>query len=135
MRFEEEYMDVFQNIESAIVSVYRQHEELLDSDVEIVLNVLIKTYLAEKSQRPVNLSGLDELQRELYDAMHGMCEFRLGRQALTSPQGDEKSLVVPLAITVKELLKCLKRLRKSQQMWTKEGGMRGYLKFVDPFIA
>mgnify|MGYP001600389697 CR=1 FL=1 len=38
--FEDEYMDVLQNIEMAIVSVYRKHRDLVDYDVDKVLNLL-----------------------------------------------------------------------------------------------
>lgn len=38
--FEDKYLDVLQNIEMAIVGVYRQHKDLLDYDVDRVLNLL-----------------------------------------------------------------------------------------------
>ncbi len=48
---EEEYEDVLQNIEFAIISVYREHSELLDYEVEKALNALMVAYQAEQQQR------------------------------------------------------------------------------------
>ena len=41
---EEEYLDVFQNIEAAIVAVYRKTPELTNWDVENVFEALIRQY-------------------------------------------------------------------------------------------
>jgi hypothetical protein len=40
--------------------------------------------------------------------------------------------VPPLALD--EIIVCLKRIRKSIRKWTKEGGQRGYMNFVDEYI-
>jgi hypothetical protein len=37
-------------------------------------------------------------------------------------------------ITVNELLDCLKRIKKSVQFWTKEGGRQGYLEYISNFM-
>lgn len=39
--FEEEYLDVLQNIEFAIVNVYRREQALTDYDVSKIMSVLI----------------------------------------------------------------------------------------------
>ena len=44
---EEEYLDVFQNIEASIVAVYHEIPELTDWDVENALDALIRQYQAE----------------------------------------------------------------------------------------
>ena len=51
---EEEYLDVFQNIESFIVSIYRETPELSNWDVEGALDVLIRQYQAEWRGREVS---------------------------------------------------------------------------------
>jgi hypothetical protein len=48
---EEEYLDVLQNIEFAIVSVYRNEQAFSDYDVGKILNVLISGYQTELSKR------------------------------------------------------------------------------------
>ncbi len=40
MSFEEEYEDVLHNIESAIITCYRQHLDLIDAEVEVGLFVV-----------------------------------------------------------------------------------------------
>ena len=133
MEFEEEYQDVLQNIEFAIVSTYHQHAELLDYDVETALSALIRAYQAEQSGRPVNPPALNELRQELFEAVKSMCEWRLGRTELM--RDDEPAgLPSPEPITINEIIACLKRIRKSVQKWSKRGGRQGYLTFVEQFI-
>lgn len=45
--FEDEYLDVLQNIEAAIVDAYRNDGELTDYDVDKVLNAVYLEYRAE----------------------------------------------------------------------------------------
>ena len=52
MSFEEEYADVLQNIEFAIVTVYRRNNALLDYDVTSALETLIRIYRGEQTGRP-----------------------------------------------------------------------------------
>lgn len=49
--FEEKYLDVLQNIEFGIVSVYRQHPEMLDWDALKAIETLIHEYHAEHLKR------------------------------------------------------------------------------------
>ena len=62
------------------------------------------------------------------------CEWQLGRGGIgEAPVGgrwrDEAEL------TVYELVRCLKRLRKSIRLWHEQGGRRGYLSYVRQFIG
>ncbi len=134
MDFEDEYLDVLQNIEFAIVSVYHERSEMLDYDVDVVVAALIKQYGAEQQQRQVKLPRLTELRQELYDSIAAMCDLRLGRAPLTTESGEE-ALSFPEQLTIDELVACLKRIRKSVQIWTKQGGRQGYLSFVGEFIV
>jgi hypothetical protein len=120
---------LLQNIEAAIIAVYRDHREMLDYDAEAVLEALVSGYAAEqqgRTPRPVTLTGL---RRTLYDAVHTLCEWRLGRTSLGDMQlgEDERN-------DVADLLAALKRIRKSQQRWTKQRGRTGYLDFVSRFV-
>jgi hypothetical protein len=128
--FEEKYMDVLQNIEFAIISVYREHSELQDYDVEKVLNALIVFYQAEQQQRSSSQVEFKPVLQDVYERAHTMCEWRLGRERLTSD--DLEMEMTPLSLD--EIVACLKRVRKSVQRWTKRGGRQGYLLFVNQFI-
>lgn len=127
--FEDEYMDVLQNIEMAIVSVYREHNDLLDYDVDKVLNVLWTEYRNEKQGRTTPTPRLGVNARLVYDRVKEMCEWRLGRTDIKAGKGSVRLKSEP--ITVDEIMDCLKRIRKSVDLWNKQGGRQGYLYFID----
>ena len=76
--------------------------------------------------KPCELAGLD---RQVFDAVTAMCEFRLGRTSLTDGPAE---LIPPIPMA--KLVDCLRELRKSVERHTKRGGRQGYLTFVDGFI-
>lgn len=131
MGFEERYMDVLQNMEAAIIDVYRRRPELLDVEVDAALEALVAHYTAVeggRTPRPVSLQGA---RREVYDGVAEICQWRLGdpADAVAGEMGP------PLrATSAGEIVACLKRLRKSVQRITKEGGRQGYLKFISRFM-
>ena len=45
-RPEEQFMDVLQNIESALVSVYKAHADMTDYDAQAAVNALMRAYQA-----------------------------------------------------------------------------------------
>src|SRR5574341_2382802 len=126
--FEDEYLDVLQNIEMAIVSVYRENHDLLDYDVDKVLNLLWTEYRNEKQGRTTSTPNLSNNAQMVYRRVKEVCEWRLGRRkekirGWFKPQ--------PPSISVDEIMACLKRIRKSVDLWNKEGGRQGYLYFID----
>jgi hypothetical protein len=126
-------MDVLQNIEMAIVSVYRERGDLLDYDVNKVLNLLWKEYRNEQIHKPTLMPTLNANAQSVYDKVKAMCEWRLGRTDMT---GKDKAIrVKPESISNDEILECLKRIRKSVDLWNKEDGRQGYLYFIDNNIG
>src|SRR5258708_12884016 len=109
-KFEEQYFDVLQNIEFAIVSVYRDHPELADSNVDRVLEGLMLTYKADANQRSVPALKLNELEQLVYASVRGMCEFRLGRSDVTNEDRDT-GLLGQEPKTLHEIIACLKLIR------------------------
>ena len=74
------------------------------------------------------------LSVEVYEAMRAICEVRLGRAPI--PKGFKKIVggkIEPVSIEV--ILKCLKRIRKSVDLWTKQGGSQGYLNYISQFLT
>ncbi len=133
-KIEEEYDDVLQNIEFAILSVYREHSELLDYEVEKALNALMVAYQAEQQQRAPSPVAFTPLGQQVYARVRSMCEWRLGRKELPVAESSaERSQPSPLSLD--EVVACLKRIRKSVQKWTQREGRQGYLRFVDEFIV
>src|SRR5262245_21471059 len=80
--FEQEYADVLQNIEFAIVKTYREHGEITDWSVEEALDGLIRSYQAEQRNNTPPRLRLDPLQQLLFDRVKVMCEWRMGREKL-----------------------------------------------------
>lgn len=131
--FEEEYLDVLQNIEFALVQVYRAHDDMTDYEAEQAISALIRTYQAEQRGRKSPNLRLSSLTEEAYEAVLSMCELRLGRAELRT-EDDQSSGLGLEPITVSEMIDCLKRIRRSIQMWNKELGRRGYYDFVSDFL-
>lgn len=132
--FEERYEDVLQNIEFGIIQVYHDHPEMTDWDALSAVEALIRMYQAEAKGRQARPPSLTSLPQEVYQSARAMCELRLGRETLL----DEDDRPVELGmqpLSLDEIIACLKRIRKSINLWSREGGRRGYLAYVDQFIA
>jgi len=134
-KLEDEFMDVLQNIEFALVTVYNEDEEMTDYEAEKAINSLIRLYTAEQRKRDapdLDLSGPAALAFEL---VKGMCEWRLGREKLQSGDENKEPFDFNLEpIALNDLIACLKRIRRSIQKWNREYGRRGYYDFVSQFI-
>ena len=134
IKIEEEYADTLFGIEVAIVSVVSDAPELVDRNVLAAIDALIALYSAETRRdrrsllRPTGLAGA------VYERCLRTCEWQLGREDIngvpvSGNHRDEGKL------SVSEVLRCLKRLRKSIRFWHKQGGRRGYLSYVSEFVG
>jgi hypothetical protein len=97
--FEDKYLDVLQNIEMAIVSVYREHNNLLDYDVDKVLNALWTEYRNEKTGKITPVPVFNANAQLVYDRVREMCEFRLWRANNIKAK--------PTPVSVDEIMDCL----------------------------
>jgi hypothetical protein len=132
MSFEDDHLDVLQNIEFAIVTTFRKDPSVLDLDVHDAVSALVRHYEAEEQQfRPPQVPLGNRPQR-IFDAVRNVCEWRLGRASALSAPGGEPLESPPS--TLAEIIACLKRIRKSVQRWTKVGGRQGYLSFVSQYV-
>lgn len=123
----EKYQDVLQNIEFAIVSIYRENLEMTDYAVVRSLEAIINHYSAEKTgKRPRNYS-LDEIEKEIFRQVQSVCEWRLGRPSSFGMPG-----ITPISLD--EIIQCLKRILKSVEKWNKHEGIQGYLRFVSQYV-
>jgi hypothetical protein len=134
MRVEEEYADVLQNIETAIVAVFGKNLKIVDRDVLAAVDALIKVYTREKSGHRVQSPGPPGRAGTVYQHCHRICEWRLGKQPLNEgePLKDDPRLG---ELSVSEIILCLKRIRKSIRLWHAQAGPQGYLKYVCQFLA
>lgn len=133
-KLEDEFMDVLHNIETALVSVYREDEEMTDYEAEKAINGLIRFYTAEQRKRDASDLDLSGPAEEAFDQVKMMCEWRLGRENfLRAESGEPVDLgIEPIALS--DLLACLKRVRRSIQKWNRDFGRRGYYDFVNQFL-
>lgn len=140
--FEDHYMDVLQNIEFGIVTVYRQHTEMTDYDAQKTIETLIREYQAESTNRSLPTIAMKPLVQETYDSVKAMCEWRLGRTQIGKEekksffkQRSKKHTEISIeSITIEEIILCLKRIRKSIEFWNRKGGRQGYLDFISEFV-
>jgi len=130
MALEDTHLDVLQNIEFAIVSVYRKQHDLRDLDVMRALDALIDVYRAEARGRIPKDISLPEPEGTVFQRAKEMCEFRLGRQVAAT------RIQVPFEgeTTVNDIVACLRKIRRSVERWNKRGGQQGYLQFVSEFV-
>jgi hypothetical protein len=133
MRVEEEYADILQNIESAIVAVYESNPDLTDRDVVAAIESLQRDYEKEKRKRAGLTPAPSGRAGTVHERCRRICEWHLGRQPLNREKGVSEGLL-PREVTIPELLRILKRLRKSIRLWHKQGGRQGYLRYIRKFI-
>jgi hypothetical protein len=133
MGIEDQYLDVLQNIEFAIVSTYRRHPRMTDYEVMRVLEAVIDSYKAEALGRAPRETSLSEMETETYAAVRDICEWRLGRAA--APGGNDlHNMSEPQPIKVDEIILCLKKILNSVKKWNKSGGRTGYLDFIVQYV-
>ena len=128
-KFGEKNLDVLQNIEFAIVRVYRADSSLLDVDAKEALDALVRHYHAEEEQRRPPVMKLSERSERVFESVQGMCEWRLGRAPFPGEVEMHDS-----DLPVSELVECLRKIQKSVPLWSKQGGRKGYLDFVSGFM-
>ena len=132
MKIEEEYADVLQNIETAILAVFHDDPRLVDREVLAGVGALADSYARELRGRGGKAPGPPGRARKIYEGCRRMCEWRLGRLPLNEKEPLEDD-PPPGELSVSEVILCLKRLRKSIRLWHAEGGPQGYLRFVRRF--
>jgi hypothetical protein len=133
MDMTQDHLDILQNIEFAIVQAYRENEELIDHNVNKVIEGLMRGYQAElKGRKPPTLR-FSESEQQLFEQVKPICEWRLGRR--DNPQAaDGEEVPNPELVPTDIIIACLKRIRRSISLWTKERGKRGYLDYIQNFL-
>ena len=123
-----------QNLEFGIVQVHHNHPEMTDWEALTAIEALLRTYRAEAKGRQAAPPSLNSLAGEVYDSVETMCEWRLGREKPFSDEEGEPMEFPVDPITLDEIIACLKRIRKSINYWSRQGGRQGYLTFVSQFV-
>jgi len=126
----DENLDVLQNLEFAIVEIWRAHPEMTDYSAQRAYEAARQFYRAELRGTPTTPPALTGLDATAFAALKVMCEFRLGRSA--GPPSEPNIPVTPLP--VEKLIACLQELAKSVERHTRVSGRQGYLQFIDGFL-
>lgn len=133
MGMEEKYIDVLQNIEFAIVDTYRGYPKMTDYEVIRVLEAVIDGYKAETLGRPPREYEASGMEADLHAAVHGVCEWRLGR-ADAPADLPTRGLPAPEPVSVETIILCLKQILKSVMKSNRSGGRTGYLDFIVQYV-
>jgi hypothetical protein len=97
------------------------------------LEAVIDSYKAEMTGHTPRDLAQSEMEVALYEAVRGMCQWRLGRSGPPGA-GPVEGERAPEPKTVDEIIRCLKRILKSVNKWTKIGGRTGYLDFIVRYV-
>jgi hypothetical protein len=125
----EKNLDLLQNIEFAIVDVYREDAWLIDVDVQDAMDALARHYHALEEQRTPPVKRLGDRAERVFLSVQNICDWRVGRAPL-SGETDVTASVIP----VSELVSALRTIQKSIPRWSRQGGRRGYLDFVIQYL-
>ncbi len=143
-------MDTLQNIEFVIVNFDRASEDLTDLEVKDVLEYLIRSFTARANGRSAPFVRFSEAKKELAKGITLIGDLRIGgttpaiETAVEIAQdADDDEMQDGLAIadellthiTIEEFIECLRRLKRSVELWNATKGRRGYLEYVREFIV
>jgi hypothetical protein len=127
-KFGEKSLDVLQNIEFAIIKVYRKDGSLLDVDAKDAVDALVRHYHAQEEQRTPPVLRLGDRARRVFESVQAICEWRLGRVPFPGEIATDPS--IPLG----DLVAGLREIQKSIPRWSRQGGRQSYLDFVSQYI-
>ena len=132
---EEEFSDVLFDIESTIVEIYSNNLNLVDRQVLLAIDTLYRFYERNKKNKdgffpvPTGLAG------NIYNQVLHVCESWLGRASYNDADDCNHEVQKRCKLTITEVMRCLKRLRKSMKIWHKQGGNQAYLNYVNEFVS
>jgi hypothetical protein len=134
MALEERHPDILQNIEFAIVAVYRENPDLRDADAIQALEALTK-YFRQKSRGsdPDLPNDLSSQAGNIFAAVLDVLSIRDGLKEAT-PKRPSFSRAFREPSQEEIFLACLRKIEKSARRWNKRNGERGYLNFVMEYL-
>lgn len=109
--FETDNLEELATMEFAIAGCYGRHPDLTDHDVEEAINAVLPQFEPRNRDTSGRVARLNSLAREVYEKLITACRV--------------------IAVPNEQISACLKRIRKSVQFWRRDGGLRGYLTFIN----
>jgi len=128
MPLTDEFEDVLKHIEQTVIERSKQEPDLNNYNVARAYEAASAHFNAlarGQAPKPHSLKGPDAA---VYEKVQAACAARLNQPI------NERDAKSPL-LTAEDLVACLRRLRKSVEFWTRQGGRRGYLEHVSRFVA
>ncbi len=135
MALEDTHLDLLQNIEFMVVSVYREDPTMEDREAIKALDALVQYQRrVAAGQTPKLPEHLSENEQLVFDRVQAIMEER---RAIEPKQEAPKrfSVLNKKSNSFEDtLLACLRKLHKSAVRWNKRNGKQGYLKFVVEYL-
>lgn len=118
----QDHIDILQNIESAVIGHCAENPSVTDAHVLAVYEKLVTLFDRRKRKLPDLPVTLSQPTMGLYMNVKAVCELRAA--------GDPSELPDAYNVSPGVMVRCLKKLIGSVKLWTKEGGAKGYIRFV-----
>ena len=124
--FEDQYLDVLQNIGFALLQSYDADPAMTDWDTLKALDTLIRFY---------NKGNAPDLKDPVFDAMNlpKRCAT-FAWDAAASPIRTGIGQRSRCTLENEEIVACLKRIKRSVEKWQRQGGRHGFCGFMRNFL-
>ncbi|MGO9199390.1 MAG: hypothetical protein ACLQM8_02475 [Limisphaerales bacterium] len=123
-----DYEDVLKSIETAVIGIWRKQPGMNNYAVMRAYDAAVAHYVAVARQQTPKAANLTGLDATLFEAVRDVCDWRLGLVRYA-----DRPQVSP--VPPEDMVACLRRLRKSVDFWTEQGGRQGYMEYIEKFIG
>ncbi|OLS13339.1 MAG: hypothetical protein RBG13Loki_3055 [Promethearchaeota archaeon CR_4] len=123
LRTQRKHLDILQNIEACIASIYADHPEMDDTQALAALRALLVAYSNGRDVPPPlsSLSQLPPLAFEIFVEVQQVLSLRITTNPLSRAY-------------LRPILDSLECIIDSAQFWHNQGGTRGYLEYISQFL-
>ena len=133
--FEMKNQGTLASIELAIVECFRAQSGLTDHDIEEAINAVLPAYEPTKRDTSGRVARLSPMAREVFTQISAVCRVMSDPDKLATEAGEPLAMEMRIkSVSAETMSACLKRIRKSVQFWRRDGGLRGYLTFINETI-
>ncbi len=133
--FEMKNQGTLASIELAIVACFRAQCGLTDHDSEEAINAVLPAYEPTKRDTSGRVARLGPMARDVFNNISAVCRVMSHPEGLATEAGEPLANDMRMPpISSETIGACLKRIRKSVQFWRRDGGLRGYLNFINENI-
>lgn len=136
MALEDKHLDVLQNIEFMVVSVYREDPTMEDREAIKALDALVQYQRrVAAGQTPTPPENLSDNEQLAFDRVLEAIAVRRADAPVEEAPKKRVSVLLKKSNTFEDIiLACLRKTHKSAVRWNKRNGKQGYLKFVIQYL-